>query len=168
MLIARIVSTTNINSPEISAMPPCATGDRRAVVREQFMGSYLIHDRDDAREVDSFALWVEWICERQRHFHRADVAPIRRLHIFRRLVAVCTTVSAGTDGVDAILNGHALYAVHQWSRDHRIGRQTPERALQLKLWCAIRRRGSWNYTERVLPSLKCAGSRVPIAPAVVD
>src|SRR5882672_6115743 len=125
MLIARIVSTTSISSPEISAMPRWVEGDRQLVGWEPFMGSYLIHDRDDAREVDSFALWIEWICERQRHFHRADVAPICRLHVFRRLVAVCTTVRAGTDGVDAILNGHALYAVHQWSRDHRIGRQTP-------------------------------------------
>src|SRR3954470_2484590 len=101
MLIARIVTTINSNIPVIRAMP--FWGARNL---GYLMHSHLVHHGNDAREIDRFpAGRIEWVGKRQSHLDGADVAPVRRNHVLRRLVSIRTAGSPGARGIDAVLNG---------------------------------------------------------------
>src|SRR5882757_7994532 len=124
MLMARMVSTINRSMPVMRAMP-CWVERNRSVL----MDSHLVHDRDDAGEIDGrlgAARRIEGICKCQSHFDGADVVPIRRQHVLRRLVPVGTARRARTDRVDSVLNDQILYAGHQRCGDYGIGGQAPQ------------------------------------------
>ena len=92
------------------------------------MHSHLVHHGNDAREIDGWlqaALGIEGIRKRQGHLDGADVAPVGRLHILGRLVAIGTARGSRAGGIQPVLNRQVLYAGYQWSRDRGIGGQAP-------------------------------------------